>query len=518
MTNFLNKLGLSGEDEKRPALYAGTWYESEPGKLRSQLSRFLEHASKTLKTTPVDPSFEPSQKIDGNVLAIVAPHAGYMFSGQTAAFGYDAASGSRKVRRVFLLGPSHYDGFDFVGLPTQKVFATPLGDLRVDTDLINELVCYPGFEMMSHVHTREHSLEMQLPLIREAFGDVKIVPLIVGLLNDFDELSLVAQILRRYITPDDLVVVSSDFTHYGPRYDYIPFPGSVRENVRKLDEEAFSCLRKVDLNAFIEFKERTNDTICGFYPCAMLLAMLPEGSHATLLNYRTSQDMRGEDDENSVSYLSIAFSNPALPTGWPAAESAELALNDVDRDHLLRVARQALDTHVREGRQITSSDVADLITPVMKKKLGVFCTLYKRNIGHSTVHGDDRELRGCVGYVFPVKPLVEAVIDNAIGAASRDHRFPSVSKDELKDLQIDLNVLTRPKRTKSYKDIVIGRDGIILYRLGRQAVFLPSVATEFGWNLEETLDQLAFKAGFRKEDWKTQTYFDVFQSISVEEE
>jgi AmmeMemoRadiSam system protein B/AmmeMemoRadiSam system protein A len=517
MTNFFSKTGLSSGQDKRRAAFAGSWYEADPSKLRAQLTRFLEQAEKTLKATPMEPSFQTNAKIQGSVLAIVSPHAGYLFSGQTAAFGYDAAAEDRKVKRVFLLGPSHYAGFHGAALPVEKDFATPLGDLKVDRQVIDDLACYPGFEFKPEVHRHEHSLEMQLPFIREAFGDVRVVPIIVGLMGDLSELNLAAQILRRYIEPDDLVIVSSDFTHYGPRYDYEPYPGPVRENVRKLDEEAFSYLHKADLPGFFEFRERTQDTICGFFPCALLLAMLPDGSHATLLNYRTSQDCLSEDDTNSVSYMAIAFSNPTAKIGWPADEPTNVVLTDKDKESLLKVARQALETFVREGRQISPSDVSELVSPVTEKSMGAFVTLYKRNIGRSTVHGDDRDLRGCVGYIFPVKPLVQAVIDNAIGSASRDYRFKNVTEEELADLQIDINVLTPPRRVKSYKEIVIGRDGILLYKQGRQAVFLPSVATEFGWSLEQTLAQLAIKAGCAADAWKHDAQFDVFQSISFEE-
>jgi len=518
MTNFFSRAGLTSGQDKRRAAFAGTWYEADANKLRAQLSRFLEQADEAMKTVPIEPSFKMNSKIEGSVLAIVAPHAGYIFSGPTAAFAYDAASDDRKIKRVFLLGPSHYAGFPGAALPSEKSFATPLGDLKVDRQVIDDLLHYPGFEIMPEVHRREHSLELQLPFIREAFGDVRIVPIVVGLLGDVSEMQVAAQILRRYIEPDDLVVVSSDFTHYGPRYDYEPYPGKVRDNVRKLDEEAFSYLHKADLQGFFDFRERTQDTICGFFPCSLLLAMLPEDSHATLLNYRTSQDSMGEDEANSVSYMAVAFSHPTSTAGWPKEETSNVKLTDADKSALLKIARKALETFVREKRQITQAELKPLMTPVMKKAMGVFVTLYKRNIGRNTVHGEDKELRGCVGYIFPVKPLIQAVIDNAIGSASRDYRFQGVIEEELKDLQIDINLLTPPRRVKSYKDIVIGRDGILLYKQGRQAVFLPSVATEFGWDLEQTLAQLAMKAGFPADAWKQDAQFDVFQSISVEEE
>jgi AmmeMemoRadiSam system protein B/AmmeMemoRadiSam system protein A len=519
MSNFFSKASLYGNQDKRKAAFAGTWYEADPSRLKSQLDKFLHTAEAVLKKAPADPLFGSNRELAGSVMAIVAPHAGYMFSGQTAAFAYESAAAAHKVKRVFLLGPSHYVGFRGAALPAEKSFATPLGDLQVDRQVIDDLHhTYPGFELMPEVHRREHSLEMQLPFIKESFGNVKIIPIIVGIIGDESEIQLMGQILRRYIQPDDLVVVSSDFTHYGPRYQYEPFHSNIRENVKKLDEEAFECFNQLDVHKFLAFRDRTQDTICGFYPCALLLAMLPPNTRATLLKYGTSRDTITEDDKNSVSYLAIAFSNPEHEAGWPPHREPELAISEQERKALLKIARRALEAYVQERTEIAVSTVASDVTPVMKKPMGVFVTLYKRgkNIV-ANMKSSDKELRGCVGYIFPIKPMVQALIDNTVGAASRDPRFKNVTADELQDLRIDINVLTPPHRVKSYKDIVIGRDGIVLYKNGHQAVFLPSVATEYGWDLEQTLSQLAIKAGCAADAWKADAQFDVFQSLSFEE-
>jgi hypothetical protein len=464
--------------------------------------------------------------VAGAILAIIVPHAGYLFSGQTAAFSYECAS-KHKVKRVFLLGPSHYAGFRGAALPSERAFATPLGDLQVDRNVIEELrtarvedgqQTFPGFEIMPEVHRREHSLEMQLPFIKESFGDVKIVPIIVGILSEDNEIEQMGQVLRRQLTPDDLVIVSSDFTHYGPRYQYEPFKTNIRESVKHLDEEAFACLNGLDVPKFLEFRERTQDTICGFYPCALLLSMLRKTAHASLLKYSTSQDSLGEDDANSVSYMAIVFSTTGDDSGWTADVKPELTITAAEKTALLQIARRALDAYVREHRQITEKEVDSLTTPLMKGTMGVFVTLYKKG-EHivANTNSDDKELRGCIGYIFPVKSLVQSVIDNAIGAASRDRRFAGVTAEELEDLRIDINVLTPPKRIGSYKDIVVGRDGIVLYKNGQQAVFLPKVATEYGWNLDETLTQLSLKARCPADAWRKEAQFDVFQSISFEE-
>jgi AmmeMemoRadiSam system protein B/AmmeMemoRadiSam system protein A len=508
----------AGPPRKRSPSFAGSWYEADADKLKRQLDNYLERAATSLKETPFDRSFQGNAAPKPPVLAIVAPHAGYMFSGQTAAFGYQEAR-LQKPKRIFLLGPSHYVGFEGAMLPAETEFSTPLGDLQIDTAVIQELKELPLFRVSSEVHKREHSLEMQLPLIKETFGDVLIVPIIVGNLGDETEVAMVGAMVKRFLRPGDLIVVSSDFTHFGPRYEFEPFRTNLKENIRLLDSEAFQHLSQRDLRGFMEFRNRTSDTICGFYPCSVLLSLLPAKSYCSLLNYRTSQDTLVEDDRNSVSYMALAFSNPDHKEWGSDEGDASSILSAQDKKNLLLLARKTLEKFVKgERNPADDPELKALVSEPMHKKLGVFVTLYKVPPG-SQQHVDrmHKDLRGCIGYIWPVKSLFESVIDNTIGACSRDHRFVPVNKSELEELQIDINVLTPPRRVGSYKDIVVGRDGVILYKDGKQAVFLPSVATEFGWDVAELLTQLSLKAGCGADAWKQDAKFDVFQSDSFEE-
>jgi AmmeMemoRadiSam system protein B/AmmeMemoRadiSam system protein A len=512
MNNFISKAGLNFS-QKRQASFAGTWYEADSTKLRAQICSFLANAQAAMLKKPIEPGFNHNFEPGSPVLAIVSPHAGYMFSGSTAAFAYEQAK-RQKPKRIFLMGPSHYVGFDGAVLPTETLFATPLGDLSVDKDVVEELSDFPLFRKSSQVHTREHSLEMQLPFIRETFGDVKIVPIIIGSLPDEMDVQLMGQILRRYLRSGDLIVVSSDFTHYGPRYEYEPFLSDWKENVRKLDSEAFEHLSRRDLTGFVDFKERTGDTICGFYPCAVLAALLPEDCHGSLLRYGSSQDALVEDDNNSVSYLALAFSS-ASKRGWEEVPeiASEEPLSETDKTNLLKLARLTLEQTVKTGVPPSQDETRFAVSDLTSKKMGAFVTLYRID----PLEPAHKELRGCIGYIWPVKPLFQTVMDNTIGSSSRDYRFQPVLESELKDLEIDINVLTAPRRIKNYNQIVVGRDGVVMYKDGRQSVFLPSVAVEFGWDLPELLTQLSLKAGLAGDAWKHGARFDVFQSQSISE-
>ncbi|MDZ4836707.1 MAG: AmmeMemoRadiSam system protein B [Candidatus Melainabacteria bacterium] len=519
---------------KRATRFAGTWYESDPKKLGTELKQYLEAAGKSIaeQESHADNSVGKTLAENRNraVYAIVAPHAGYMFSGSTAGFAYEFAKRC-KPKRVFLLGPSHYAGFEGVALSPDTVFETPLGALPVDRKVVDQLAQHPMFKESREIHQREHSLEMQLSFIREAFGEVQIVPLIIGLLPESSDVQMVGQIIRQYVHEDDLVVVSSDFTHYGPRYDYVPFESDVAEaRVKELDLEAFECLNKADVDGFMNFHDRTKCTICGFYPCAVLLSMLPENTTAQLLRYQTSRDTSLEDKFNSVSYLAIGFTGAEGTTSWEQdlTLNSSVSLTDNEKHDLLKLARQALELYVKEGKILKPANAGIEITPTLKRPLGVFVTLFtKKNFATNDVNSKfakkenkhNRDLRGCIGYIWPIKSLAEAVVDNAIGACSKDPRFDAVEEPELSNIEIEISVLTPLTRVASEREIEIGKHGVVLHLKGRQSVFLPHVATEYGWTVDDTLTQLAIKAGLGPNEWRNGgAKYDVFESIMFEEE
>ena len=504
-------------DGLRRPHYAGSWYEADPEKLKAQLDDFFAKAappdSKSVHSLLGE---SPNPAMKSPLLAVVVPHAGYIFSGQTAAYAYKSARESLKPKRIFLLGPSHHVAFRGAALPLAIRFQTPLGDLDVDKDVIAELKAYSMFSVQPEVHRVEHSLELQLPFIRYTFGDVKIVPIVIGHLEDESEARLIGEILKGYVGKDDLVVVSSDFTHYGPRYSYTPFSEKVMENVKALDCEAFVHLSKIDLDSFSHFQRKTGATICGFAPCQVLCSMLPSNCHGTVLKYATSKESGIEDADNSVSYLSLAFSAGHWPADPAKVRPAKEVINltNEERKDLLTLAKATVECWVKQERIPTPEELYITITPSMKECFGVFVTLNKKPASGQQ-KCEAKELRGCIGSIYPVKPLWKSVQENAVLACSKDHRFQPVSEAELGDLNYDINVLTPPRRVASHNDIAIGRDGITRAKHGRQAVFLPQVPVEWKWDLAETLSQLSLKAGLSADAWQDGAKFDVFQSEQI---
>lgn len=482
---------------KRPLKFAGTWYQSDPASLSEQIDGYLATAREGAAN-----SISQNQKL----LAIVAPHAGYSYSGRTAACSYLAAK-DKGVKRVFLFGPSHYKGFRGAGLSADKSFATVYGDLSVDMAVVDDLKDSILFCDQTVAHRNEHSLELQLAFIKATLGDVTIVPILLGHLDNQEEARLIASEISRHLRDGDLIVVSSDFTHIGPRFGYEPFKSDFKANLKALDMEALSYLEKNDLDGFFGFYKKTEDTICGVYALSVLMALLPPESRGTLLDYRTSQDFKEEDDVSSVSYMSIAFS---AATGWSDHKDENETLSQSEQESLIELARHTLNEFIVKGVKDSRFELSP--SAKLKRPAGAFVTLYKRQYP-----GAKRSLRGCIGYVMPVKSLEQTVKENTIAASSLDPRFEPVSKDELDQIEIEITVLSPPKPVASYKDIRIGTDGILLKASGRQSVFLPQVATEYGWTLEETLRQLSQKAGLAPDAWQKNARFEVFQGQSIEE-
>lgn len=257
---------------------------------------------------------------------------------------------------------------------------------------------------------------------------------------------------------------------------------------------AWELVKNKDVGAFRDYCRETGATICGRNPLGVLVAMLAPEDELTLLAYDQSGRMT-DDYRNSVSYLAAAVSRSSEP--MPAAR-----LNPEEKQTLLQLARDTLDFVFREGRMPKPEDLNLRPTPAMEQACGAFVTL---------TH--DGALRGCIGDLDADSPLYRAVMQNAVSAALRDPRFKPVSEDELGGLDIEISALSPLRAVDSYLDFEPGRHGIVLTKRRRRAVFLPQVATEQGWNREETLTHLARKAGLPDDAWRSGARFQVFEAL-----
>jgi AmmeMemoRadiSam system protein B len=278
---------------KRSTL-AGRWYAAGEARLREQVDDLL-------RAVPPVPAVGP-------LAGLVVPHAGYQYSGRAAAAGYTCLSSS-SYARVVILAPSHFGSFQGAALLDVDGFETPLGTIAVDRDALATLLHQPLFGEDAAPYRDEHALEIQLPFLQRVLPGVRVVPVLLGALAE-DDYAAVAAALRLLAAADTVFLVSSDFVHYGRRFDYLPFPpdgaAPVRAGLRALDLGAIEYVCAGDAAGFRRYVAETGATICGRMPISVFLTLHTRHSHGQLLAYYTSLDVT-QDYEHCVSYACIAF-------------------------------------------------------------------------------------------------------------------------------------------------------------------------------------------------------------------
>ena len=482
-----------GAGRVRPPYFAQHgWYPNHRDELRKTADRMLAEA-------------EPARP-DGRLVALISPHAGFRFSGGVAAHGYRLVD-AKRFDRVLLIGVAHRAPLRGASIPDVDAYRTPLGDVPLDLAACEQLRRHPLFSSVPAVHRREHSLEIQLPFLQRRLKSFRLIPIAVGSVDDRD-CEQMARALKPVVTSRTLVVVSSDFTHFGADFGYQPFTSDIEANLGKLDRRAFDLIVKRDTAGFDAFLTETRDTICGRNGIKVLLRLLPTESRGTLLKYDTSGRML-KDWGSSVSYASISFHVPdfsepvAAESAEPTAPVAATArLTQAEKQALLKLARASLALWVREHAEPDLKKLGITLTRELKAKRGAFVTL--------KVGG---QLRGCIGYIEPREALYRTVMENAKNASTRDWRFRPVDARELAGIEIEISALTVPIEIRSPDEFVVGRHGIILRKGRRGAVYLPQVAPEQGWDRSTTLGHLCRKAGLPVDAWrKPGMRFRVFEA------
>ncbi len=471
---------------------AGSWYPASAAELRHLLERDADAV----------PAVRANHEVP-NILLL--PHAGYAYSAATAMFGIKRIIGSG-YRRVILLAPSHRCRFfDRFVAPGSDSLSTPLGTVPVDREAIALIASEFTVDYSDAIHAGEHATQIELPLLQYALTDFSIVPLIVSELTE-NGIRRVVPLLHRLLDGETLLVVSSDFTHYGERFDFAPFPPDrALSETMKLDFAAFHAIETGSAAQFEALLDKTGATICGRNPIRLLLHLIPPATRFELLHYATSAESTG-DTTDFVCYLCAAGY-----ARWQAQQGVKPQgpLSASDRRTLLTMARNSIEYTLRTGRLMPASCQKAEIPPAMRQAMGCFVTLNSRSSG---------ALRGCIGEIEPRRPLYEAVTARAVDAAFRDPRFPRLTEDEWPDIRIEISALTPPRPVSSWREIEIGRHGMILEKAGHTAVFLPQVATEQHWDLPTTLSHLARKAGLGADDWREGAHFTVFEATVFQEQ
>ena len=502
----------------RQAALAGQWYSGHSKDLQLSIEKYLQSS----------PQLVPS---DSSIRALVVPHAGHFWSGPTAAVGYRALNPAQ-YRRIFILCPNHRMPVHGTASVSVDAFETPLGQLKVDKSVIRRWEKLGVIRIHDAPHTEEHAIEIQLPFIQTVFKDNPpvIVPLIVGEMTPYDVQRL-GDAFRNELNDDDLVIVSTDLMHYGENYGYVPFGAPVLSQIRAYDAHTISAIAALNSEKFESYARRTPHAACGLNALRVFSYVFENRQlKGVELAYDTS-GRRSENEDMSVSYVAMAVvpqettitANPntihlpeAMPEPVPLAKVISFDSNPEDldgttplskheKDYAYQIVRLALEAAVDE-QEITPYDVDENVygsmPEIFQQSYGVFVTL-------NNINGN---LRGCIGNILPVAPLAQSLWGRAQDAALNDPRFDPVTPEEFATLVFEISILTPPRPIESLKEIVIGKHGIIFKKGPWTSVFLPQVAPEQGWNLEQTLNALARKAGLPPNAWREGASFSVFEA------
>ena len=460
--------GYSQNPKVRKAAVAGSFYPSSSKEITSMAKAWIHPSKEGAKPQ-----------------AVIVPHAGYVFSGEVAASAFNCIPEGQSYKKIILLGPSHQVGFGGASVDTLYSYAeTPLGRVAIDVAMGEELIKKGGgsFTCIGQAHDGEHCLEVQLPLLQMALGDVPpIVPIIIGT-QRLSLLERIAEVLEPYFNEDNLFIISSDFSHYPSYKDAKTSDMYMAEAIASGGLEDFlKALSYIDKKGFVG----EDTAACGASAIAVLLSIMDSqgrkqfsGKHVM---YRNSGDSEYGDKDRVVGYNSIVFTRLEK-------EAPLFSFTEEEKKAMIANARSSIYSALRMDFEGDDSPVGIL----KEKGYGVFVTLYLNG-----------RLRGCIGRFTSDSSLQATIREMARSAAFSDPRFPSLSKSEASKVEIEVSVLSPLKKIKSIEEFKLGRDGIYMIKGSHHGTFLPQVAEETGWNTEEFLGHCAQeKAGIGYYGWK----------------
>lgn len=474
--NNYTKKGEEMEKVRTPAV-AGLFYTADSKQLSREVDAYLDRA--------VNSNLSKRPKI------LVVPHAGYQYSALVAASAYKKLIPYQKeIKNVILIGPSHRVALNGVALPSSTEFKTPLGNVGINTAMVEEFAKQPGFVVNDQAHALEHSLEVQIPFLQKVLKNFKLVPMVYGNVKP----ETLAAALEPYLSQKDTIIVfSADLSHY---LDYDSAVATDAQTARMVNQK----------------QELEDHRSCGAIGINTALLLAKSNSmQPYLLDMANSGDVSGERD-SVVGYASWAFLG--------AEAEPEIILTPLEQEvqnlkdfasaygrDLLKIAQTSIEEAALHQHRFKPSrkDYDDNLF----NKGAAFVTL--------TINGN---LRGCIGSLIPNTAIALDVAHNAYAAALEDGRFPPLTAEELPQTAISISLLSGFERirfeseTDLLSKIVAGTDGLVIRDGDRQGLFLPSVWKELP-DKQEFLNNLKLKAGMSPSYWSNKIKIYRFRVVEI---
>lgn len=484
MSIFQNDSPAEDDKIRLPGV-AGSFYPGDSTTLSQMVGKLLDEAK--------------PPAIEGRILGLVSPHAGYVYSGHVAASGYDLLK-KKEIKRVIVISPSHIVAFDGSAVYNGTGYRTPLGTIPVDQEFCRKLAeQHPSISLSAEGHETirqgrmEHALEVQLPFLQNVLDDFTLVPIIMGD-QQYETCRALGIALANIIKDEQTIIVaSSDLSHFHP-YD----------EAVKLDQKVLTAVREWDhINLSRNLNRRVWEA-CGGGPIVttMIAAERLGANQVKIIKYANSGDVPVGEKGSVVGYMSAVFYKSSSSS---QNDDFNFKLTKDEQDHLMNIAKRSVRSAVESG-EVYDCDSGGFAS--LENDRGAFVTLNERG-----------QLRGCIGYVSAVQPLYETIQGAAISAALKDPRFPPVKKEELDKITYEISVLSPFNQVLNTEKIIVGKHGLMIHKGHHEGLLLPQVATDNKWDRLTFLQQTCRKAGLPPDAWKDEeTDIFVFSAFVFGEE
>jgi AmmeMemoRadiSam system protein B/AmmeMemoRadiSam system protein A len=462
----ISKGGMRMKEIREPVV-AGMFYPDKADILSRDVKQYIERAQK--------------EKMEGEIVALVSPHAGYMYSGQVAAYAYKLIEG-KTFETVVVVGPSHRALFKGASVYDRGGYRTPLGVVPIDVELSKKMMeRRKEIQFIPEAHAEEHSVEVQIPFLQVVLKTFKLVPIVMEPYWSWETCQSLATAIAETVREKKvLLIASSDLSHF-----------HAYQKAVELDKIVLNHLERFDPEGLNRDLKQGRCEACGGGPIisVMLAAKTLGANKGKVLKYLNSGDVTG-DRSRVVGYAAGVFYRTAGGTEKMKEErkvGVDLGLSEQEKKALHQIAKTVIENKAK-GKPVPEFKID---SPTLTENRGAFVSIHKRG-----------QLRGCIGYIEGRGPLYRTIEEMAEAAAFRDPRFMPVHERELPDLEIEISVLTPLKKITDVNEIEVGKHGIYIKQGWASGLLLPQVATEYGWDRQTFLEHTCQKAGLPSNAWK----------------